>query len=147
MDVTDLWSNFWGACFPTRLTCTDSLALQHHSVENKSNVLGGLRGAWTLFAQQVQDLCGKHSVLAVLDKLAQMGQARLFALRVLLDDADDAVHDGPLVLKSTLQGEKRFTKKYYYSDSLWCADSISVVKKHIFYTACHKTTQKVKYQM
>lgn len=149
MDVTDLRSNFWGACSPTRLTCTDSLALQHHSVENKANVLGGLRGAWTLFAQQVQDLCGKHSVLAVLNKLAQMGQARLFALRVLLDDADDAVHDGPLVLKSTLQGEKRFTKKYYYSDSLWCADSISVIKKtnHIFYTACHKKTQKVKCQM
>lgn len=143
MDVTDLRSNFWGACSPTRLTCTDSLALQHHSVENKANVLGGLRGAWTLFAQQVQDLCGKHSVLAVLDKLAQMGQARLFALRVLLDDADDAVHDGPLVLKSTLQGEKRFTKKYYYSDSLWCADSISIIKKQTTFSIQH-VTRKLK---
>lgn len=85
------------------LTCTDRLALQHHSVEDEADVFGGLWGAWALFAQQVQDFCGQHRVLAVLDKLAQMGQACLFALRVLLDDADDAVHDGPLVLKATLQ--------------------------------------------
>lgn len=86
------------------LTCTDSLALQHHPVEDEADVLGGLGGAWALFAQQVQDLCGQHCVLAVLDELAQVGQARLFALWVLLNDADDAVHDGPLVLKTTLKG-------------------------------------------
>lgn len=84
------------------LTCTDSLALQHHSVEDEADVLGGLGGAWALFAQQVQDFGGEHRVFAVLDELAQVGQARLFALRVLLNDADDAIHDGPLVLKTTL---------------------------------------------
>lgn len=39
-------------------TCTNRLALQHHSVEDETDVLGGLGRAWTLFAQQVQDLCG-----------------------------------------------------------------------------------------
>lgn len=53
----------------------------------------------------MQDLRGQHRVLAVLDELAQVGQARLLALRVLLDDADDAVHDGPFVLETTLWGE------------------------------------------
>jgi len=88
------------------LTCTNSLALQHHSVEDEADVLGGLGGAGALLAQQVQDLCGEHRVLAVLDELAQVGQARLLALWVLLNDADDAVHDGPLVLETTLQGEE-----------------------------------------
>ena len=87
------------------LTCTNSLALQNHPVEDEADVLGGLRGARALFAQQVQDLCGEHRVLTVLDELAQVGQARFFALRVLLDDADDAIHDGPLVIKTALQGE------------------------------------------
>lgn len=84
------------------LTCTDRLTLQHHSVENEADVLGGLWGAWALFAQQVQDLGGQDRVLAVLYELAQVGQSRLFALRVLLNDADDAVHDGPLVLEAAL---------------------------------------------
>lgn len=53
----------------------------------------------------MQDLCGEHRVLTVLDELAQVGQACLFALWVLLDDADDAVHDGPLVIKTALQGD------------------------------------------
>lgn len=86
------------------LTCANGLALQHHAVEDEADVLGGLRGARALFAQQVQDLRGEHRMLAVLDELAQVGQARLFALRILLDDADDAVHDGPLVLEATLRG-------------------------------------------
>lgn len=85
------------------LTCTNSLALQHHSVENEADVLGGLRGARPLFAQQVEDLCGEDCVLTVLYELTQMGQAGLFALWVFLDDADDAVHNGSLVLKATLQ--------------------------------------------
>lgn len=54
----------------------------------------------------MQDLGGQHRVLAVLDELAQVGQARLFALGVLLNDADDAVHDGPLVLEAALQNAR-----------------------------------------
>lgn len=85
-------------------TCTDSFTLQHHPVENEANVLGRLGGARALLAQQVQDLRGQHCVLAVLDELAQVSQTCLLALWVLLDDADDAVHDGTLVLEATLQG-------------------------------------------
>ena len=91
----------------TALTCTYSLALQHHSVKDEADVFRGLRCTRALFAKQVQDLGGQDRVLAVLDELAQVGQARLFALRVLLDDADDAIHDGPLVLKATLWGGER----------------------------------------
>lgn len=89
------------------LTCTNRLALQDHAVEDEADVFGGLRRAGALFAQEVQDLGGQHRVLAVLDELAQVSQARLLALRVLLDDADDAIHDGPLVLKTALQGGDR----------------------------------------
>lgn len=56
----------------------------------------------------MEDLGGQHRVLTVLDELTQVGQPRLLALWVLLDDADDAVHDGPLVLKATLRGEASF---------------------------------------
>lgn len=45
-------------------------------------------------------------MLAVLDELAQVGQARLFAFGVLLNDADDAVHDGPLVLEAALRNAR-----------------------------------------
>lgn len=85
-----------------RLTCTNGLALQHHPVEDEADVLGRLGRAWALFAQQVQDLGGQHRVLTVLDELAQVSQTRLFALGVLLDDADNAVHYGMLVLKPPL---------------------------------------------
>lgn len=85
-------------------TCTDRFTLQHHPVENEADVLGRLGGARALLAQQVKDLRGQHRVLAVLDELAQMSQTRLLALRVLLDDADDAIHDGALVLEAALRG-------------------------------------------
>ena len=92
-------------CSPTpdRLTCTNSFTFQHHSVEYEADVLGRLWGPWALFTQQVKDLRGQHCVLTILNELAQVCQACFFALRVLLDDADDAVHDGSLVLKTTLQ--------------------------------------------
>lgn len=85
-------------------TCTDRFTLQYHPVENEADVLGRLGGARALLAQQMQNLDGQHRVLAVLDELAEMSQTRLLALWVLLDDADDAVHDGALVLEATLQG-------------------------------------------
>lgn len=86
-----------------RLTCSDRLALEHHAVEYEANVFGRRGGARALFPQQVQDLGGQNRVLAVLNKLAQVSQTRLLTLRVLLNDADDAVHDRTLVLKATLQ--------------------------------------------
>lgn len=66
-----LWScqrmrwNKWNCCgtcwvllsITLCITCTNSLALQHHSVEDEADVLWWLRGAWSLFAQKVQDLC------------------------------------------------------------------------------------------
>lgn len=77
--------------------------LQHHAVVDEADVLGGVAGLGPLLAQQVQNASGQHGELAVLDELAQVGQPRLLALRVLLDDADDAVHDGPLVLEAALR--------------------------------------------
>lgn len=50
----------------------------------------------------MQDLGGQNCVLAVFNKLAQVSQTRLLTLGVLLDDADDAVHDSALVLKASL---------------------------------------------
>lgn len=81
--------------------------LQDHSVVDEADVLGGVVGLGPLLAQEVQDARGQHGELAVLDELAQVRQPRLLALRVLLDDADDTVHDGPLVLKAALQHKGR----------------------------------------
>lgn len=52
----------------------------------------------------MQNLDGQHRVLTVLDELTQMSQTRLLALRVFLNNADDAVNDGALILEATLQG-------------------------------------------
>lgn len=84
------------------LTSPHSLVLQHHPVEDEADVLGWGWGPGALLAQQVQDLGGQHGVLAVLDELAEVSQACLLALRVLLDDADYTIHNGSLVLKATL---------------------------------------------
>ena len=93
----------WWSC----ATCTDCFTLQHHPVENEADVLGRLGGARALLAQQMQNLDGQHRVFAVLDELAQMSQTCLLALRILLNDADDTVHDGALILKTTLQEGNR----------------------------------------
>lgn len=102
---------------PPFLTGSDGLALQHHAVEDEADVLGWRGRARALLAQQVKDLGGQHRVLTVLDELTQVGQPRLLALWVLLDDADDAVHDGPLVLKATLRGEASFKDVVFQGQS------------------------------
>lgn len=63
-----------------KLTCSHSLALQHHSVEDEADVFGGCGGAWTLLPQQVENLSGQDGMLTVLDKLTQVGQACLLSL-------------------------------------------------------------------
>lgn len=86
-----------------RPTGPNLFMFQDHTVVDKTNVLGGVVGLGPLLAQQVQDPGGQHSELAVLNELAQVRQSCLLALGVLLNDADDAVHDGTLVLEATLQ--------------------------------------------
>lgn len=90
----------------TLLTCPHRLALKHNTVEDETDVFGGGRGTWSLFPQQVKYLSGQYGVLAILDKLTQMSQACLLTLWVFLNDTDDAIHNGSLVLKSTLQTKK-----------------------------------------
>ena len=49
----------------------------------------------------MEDADGEAGVLAVLDELAQVREAVLLGLGVLLDDGDDGVSNGRLVLKTT----------------------------------------------
>ena len=55
----------------------------------------------------MEDPRGQDGVLAVLNELAQVGQARLLGLGVFLDDADQRVHNRTLVVKSSLAWERR----------------------------------------
>lgn len=81
--------------------------LQDNPVVDEANVFGGVVGFGPFLPQEVEDPSGQHGELAVLDEFAEMGQACLFALRVLLNDADDAVHDGSLVLKAALRRKRK----------------------------------------
>ena len=88
--------------FFSPFTCSDCSFLQDHPVVDKPDVLGWLHGAWPLSSQQVKDTCGQHGVLTILDEFAEMSQTRLLGLCVLLQNADDGVNYGLLVLKATL---------------------------------------------
>ena len=58
-----------------RLTSPDCSVLQDDAVVDEADVLGGGGGAGPLSAQQVENLGGQDSVLAVLDELTQVSQA------------------------------------------------------------------------
>lgn len=76
--------------------------LQDNPVVDETNVFGGVIGLGPFLPQEVEDTSGQHSELAVLNEFAEVRQACLFALRVLLNDADDAVNNGSLVFKAAL---------------------------------------------
>lgn len=98
----------WDDEHPTtarQLTCPHSFIFQYDPVENEADVLGGRDGPGPFLAKQVEDLGGQYCVLTVLDELAEVSKTRLLALWVLLNDANDAVNYGSLVLKATLQGK------------------------------------------
>lgn len=80
--------------------------LQNDPVVDEANVFGGVVGFGPFLPQEVEDTGGQHSELAVLDEFAEVRQACLFALWVLLNNADDAVHDGSLVLKAALRSKR-----------------------------------------
>lgn len=84
------------------LTCPDFFMLQDNPVVDEANVFGGVIGFGPFLAQEVEDTSSQHGEFTVLDEFAEVRQACLFALRVLLNNADDAVHNGSLVLKATL---------------------------------------------
>ena len=88
---------------PRALTCADGGALEDHTVVDEADVVGGLRSARPLAAQQVEDARRQHRVLAVLDELAQVRQPHLLRLAVLLQDADDRVDDCLLVVEAALR--------------------------------------------
>ena len=52
--------------------------------------------------KQVEDLDSEAGVLAVLDELAEVGEAVLLGLGVLLNHGDDGVGNAGLVLQATL---------------------------------------------
>lgn len=85
--------------------------LQDNPVVDEANVFGGVVGFGPFLPQEVEDPSGQHGELAVLDEFAEVGQACLFALRVLLNDADDAVHDGSLVFKAALRSKRKISWK------------------------------------
>lgn len=80
--------------------------LQDNPVVDEANVFGGVVGFGSFLPQQVEDTSGQHRELTVLDEFTEVRQACLFALRVLLNDADDAVHNGSLVFKATLRRKR-----------------------------------------
>lgn len=80
--------------------------LQNNPVVNEANIFGGVVGFGPLLPQEVEDTSGQHSELAVLNEFAEVRQACLFALRVLLNNADDAVHNGSLVFKAALRSKR-----------------------------------------
>lgn len=80
--------------------------LQNNPVVDEANIFGGVVGFGPFLSQEVEDTSGQHSELAVLNEFTEVRQACLFALRVLLNNADDAVHDGSLVFKATLRSKR-----------------------------------------
>ena len=81
--------------------------LQDDAVVDEANVFGGLLGARTLLAEQVQNAHGQARVLAVFDELAQVRQTGLFGVGIVLDDGDDRVGDRGLVLEAALVAQHR----------------------------------------
>ena len=83
-------------------TCAHRGALKDDTVVDEADVLGGLGGAGTLAPQQVQDTGSEDRVFAVFYELTKVSKTDFLCLWVLLDDADDRVNDGFLVLKAAL---------------------------------------------
>ena len=84
-------------------TRSDGSVLQDDTVVDEADVFAGLGGLGALLAEQVEDARRQDGVLAVLDELAQVRQPDLLRLGVVLQDADDCVHNAFLVVKATLQ--------------------------------------------
>ena len=84
-------------------TRSDGGVLQDDAVVDEADVFAGLGGFGALLAEQVEDARRQDGVLAVLDELAQVRQPDLLRLGVVLQDADDCVHNAFLVVKATLQ--------------------------------------------
>lgn len=80
--------------------------LQNNPVVDEANIFGGVVGFGSFLPQEVEDTSGQHSELAVLNEFTEVRQACLFALWVLLNNADDAVHNGSLVFKATLRSKR-----------------------------------------
>lgn len=84
--------------------------LQDNPVVDEANVFGGIVGFGPFLPQEVEDTSGQHSELTVLNEFTEVRQACLFALWVLLNDADDAVHDCSLVFKAALRSKRKLLR-------------------------------------
>lgn len=84
--------------------------LQDNPVVDEANVFGGIVGFGPFLPQEVEDTSGQHSEFTVLNEFTEVRQACLFALWVLLNDADDAVHDGSLVFKAALRSKRKLLR-------------------------------------
>ena len=89
------------------LTCPDSSILQDDSVVDEADVLIWGDGPGSLASKQVQDSRRENRVLTVLNEFTQVGEPRFLRLGVLLDDHDNRIHDGTLVVKATLNTQKK----------------------------------------
>lgn len=84
--------------------------LQDNPVVDEANVFGGIVGFGPFLPQEVEDTSGQHSELTVFNEFTEVRQACLFALWVLLNDADDTVHDGSLVFKAALRSKRKLLR-------------------------------------
>ena len=83
-------------------TCSHSGVLQDDSVVDEADVLAGFARLGAFLSEEVEDSRGEDGVFAILNKLAQVTQANLFRIGILLQDADDCVHDSALVIEPAL---------------------------------------------
>lgn len=85
--------------------------LQDNSVVNETNVFWRVVGLGAFLTQQVENAGGQDSELAVLNELAQVGEARFLAFWVLFNDADDTLNNSSFVVKATLNKVNRSVRK------------------------------------
>ena len=79
-----------------------SRVLEQYAVVDEADVSGRVCCEWSFLSEQVEDAHGQAGVLAVLYEIAQVRQIVDLRLGVVLDDGDDGVGDGGLVVESSL---------------------------------------------
>ena len=88
--------------------------LQNDPIVNVADVLGGRGCVGSLASQQVEDARGQRQVVTVLDELAEVGEAALLRLRVVLDDGDDGGDDGVLVVVAAVLAQHRRQERHHH---------------------------------
>ena len=72
-----------------------------------ADITSRVRSAWPLAAQEMQDPYSQAGMLAVLNKLTKMSQSALLRFRILLNDRNNRISNGGLVLQPSFIPQHR----------------------------------------